>query len=155
MKENLGSFMELARVQSEINRLFDNLLDLRTGTSGEVSGKWVPNVDVLEGRNRLLLRFELPGVDAGQISLGVAGGDLILSGIKPQPSPGPSARLHSSDRGYGEFRRVIRLGITTNPHQATAKLKDGLLTVVLPKVANRRGEEVIVQVQEEMSADAD
>jgi len=31
MTKGLGSMLEVARIQSEINRLFDNLLDLDTG----------------------------------------------------------------------------------------------------------------------------
>ncbi|MCZ6779412.1 MAG: Hsp20/alpha crystallin family protein [Acidobacteria bacterium] len=154
MKEDLGSFMELARIQSEINRHFDNLLDLRSAGSGSVTAKWVPNADVLAGRDRLIIRFELPGVDPKDIRVAMASGDLILSGNKLALPPGESARLHSSDRGQGDFRRVIHLGITTNPHQARATLRDGLLTVEIPRVANRRGEEVPIRVNEEASVDA-
>jgi len=155
MKEELGSFMELARIQSEINRLFDNLLDLRSGAGGAVTAaSWVPNADVLAGRDKLILRFELPGVDPKDIRVAVASGDLILSGTKPEQPMAPSARQHASDRGQGPFRRVIHLGITTNPHQARARLKDGLLTVELPRVADRRGEEVPIPVNEEASVDA-
>jgi HSP20 family protein len=154
MKEDLGSFMELARIQSEINRLFDNLLELRSGGGGAVTANWVPNGDVLAGRDKLILRFELPGVNPKDIRVAVASGDLILSGTKPEQPVAPSARQHASDRGQGPFRRVIHLGITTNPHQARAVLKDGLLTVELPRVANRRGEEVPIPVNEEASVDA-
>ncbi len=146
--------MELARIQSEINRHFDNLLDLRSAGSGSVTAKWVPNADVLAGRDRLIIRFELPGVDPKDIRVAMASGDLILSGNKLALPPGESARLHSSDRGQGDFRRVIHLGITTNPHQARATLRDGLLTVEIPRVANRRGEEVPIRVNEEASVDA-
>lgn len=146
--------MELARIQSEINRHFDNLLDLRSAGSGSVTAKWVPNADVLAGRDRLIIRFELPGVDPKDIRVAMASGDLILSGNKLTLPPGESARLHSSDRGQGDFRRVIHLGITTNPHQARATLRDGLLTVEIPRVANRRGEEVPIRVNEEASVDA-
>ena len=154
MKEDLGSFMELARIQSEINRHFDNLLDLRSAGTGPVTAKWVPNADVLASRDKLIIRFELPGVDLDGIRVAMASGDLILSGTKLVQPPESSARLHSSDRGQGDFRRIIHLGITTNPHQARATLRDGLLTVEVPRVANRRGEEVPIKVNEEASVDA-
>jgi HSP20 family protein len=154
MKEDLGSFMELARVQSEINRLFDNLLDMRSPGGGAVSSKWVPNADVLESRDEMVIRFELPGVDPGGIKLAVAAGNLILSGEKPDPLPGGAAHVIAAERGRGEFRRVIHIGVSINPHQARVCLKDGLLTLVFPKVTNRRGEEVQIPVSEE-SADGD
>lgn len=144
--------MELARIQSEINRLFDNLLDMRSAGPGPVAGKWVPNADVAESRDQLVVRFEIPGVDPKAVRLVVQGGDLILSGVKPNDLSEPRARVHSVERGHGEFRRAIHIGISTNPKEATAALRDGLLTVVLPKVANRRGEEVRIPVREEASS---
>ena len=47
MPRSLGPLMEMARIQSEINRLFDNLLDL--GQKEEV-GSWMPHADIIEGR---------------------------------------------------------------------------------------------------------
>jgi HSP20 family protein len=147
--------MELARVQSEINRLFDNLLEMRTAGPEAVAGKWTPNADVLETRDQMIIRFELPGIEGGSIRLAVAGGNLVVSGRKPAPAADSKARLHSSERGQGEFRRLIHLGVSINPNKATAELRDGLLSVVLPKVANRRGEEVSIAVREESGAHGD
>ena len=48
MAKELGSLMEAARIQSEINRLFDNLLDL---DGGEKGGAWLPNADLLESHH--------------------------------------------------------------------------------------------------------
>ena len=45
MPRSLGPLMEMARIQSEINRLFDNLLDL--GGKEEV-GSWMPHADIIE-----------------------------------------------------------------------------------------------------------
>jgi HSP20 family protein len=147
--------MELARVQSEINRLFDNLLEMRTAGPQAVAGKWIPNADVLETRDEMVVRFELPGIDGASIRLAVAGANLVISGSKPAPASHPRARIHSSERGQGEFRRLIHLSVSINPNRATAELRDGLLTVVLPKVANRRGEEVTIAVREERGAHGD
>jgi HSP20 family molecular chaperone IbpA len=77
MSSPLGHLMEVARIQSEINRLFDNLLDL--GKNEEV-GTWNPNVDIVETESSLLLKVELPGVRAGELQLAVHGGNLILRG---------------------------------------------------------------------------
>ncbi len=147
MKEDLGSFMELARIQSEINRHFDNLLDLRSAGSGSVTAKWVPNADVLAGRDRLIIRFELPGVDPKDIRVAMASGDLILSGNKPRSEEPSSGTAHRKDRVFGKFRRVIPLAAAINTHKAEARLKGGVLSVRFPKVPNKRGEEVNIPVK--------
>jgi len=135
--------MEAARIQSEINRLFDNLLDLEGGERGA----WLPNADILETEETLILHVELPGVEPSSLVLSVLGGNVIVSGEKRRPDVDDAARFHSAERQFGPFRRVIQLGVPVNTRQAGAVLQDGLLRLTFPKVPNRRGEEVRIEVE--------
>ena len=145
MLQTLGPLMEVARIQSEINRLFDNLLDL--GDEDKAGGSWIPNADILETRDELILRVELPGVDPDKLSLSVHGGNVIIRGEKIRPERNARATVHAAERVYGPFRRVIHLGVPVNTRQAKAALNNGLLRLSFPKVPNRRGEEVPIEVQ--------
>ncbi len=147
MATTLGSMMEVARIQSEINRLFDNLLDL--GPSDRGGSAWMPNADILETESSLLLKVELPGVDPAKLSLTVHGGNLIIRGEKARPQVTGRAEFHIAERVYGSFRRVIHLGVPVNTRQAQATLSNGLLRISFPKVPNRRGEEVPIEVKAE------
>ena len=144
MTKGLGSMLEVARIQSEINRLFDNLLDLDSG-SGE-SGSWIPIADIVENDDALLVTVELPGVAADDLVVATHGGDVILKGDKARPMVLGSGRAHVAERAYGRFRRVIHLGVPVNTHKAEAVLADGTLRIRFPKVPNRRGEEVAIVV---------
>lgn len=145
MTKTFGPFLEAARIQSEINRLFDNLLDL--GGEGKDGGAWIPNADIVETDDTLLVKVELPGVAGAGLSVSVLGGNLILQGEKARPEPAPAAKFHLAERAFGRFRRVIGLGVPVNTHRAEAELRDGLLNVRFPKVPNRRGEEVAIEVK--------
>ena len=145
MSRKLGPMMEVARIQSEINRLFDNLLDL--GSDEKPGGSWIPNADILETRENLILRIELPGVAPETLSVSVHGGNIIIRGEKSAPERDPSTQIHSEERAFGPFRRVIRLEVPVNTRQAEAALINGLLRISFPKVPNRRGEEVPIEVQ--------
>ena len=145
MPETLGSLMEVARIQSEINRLFDNLLDLGGDQRG--GGAWIPNADILETPESLVLKLELPGVEASKLSLSVHGGNVIIQGEKERFEVEGRAEFHVAERQFGSFKRVIHLGVPVNTRQATAVLDHGLLRVCFPKVPNRRGEEVPIEVQ--------
>jgi HSP20 family protein len=144
MPETLGSLMEVARIQSEINRLFDNLLDL--GTDDKGGGAWIPNADILETQEILVLKVELPGVAAERLSLSVHGGNVIIRGEKQRFEVEDRAEFLAAERQFGTFKRVIHLGVPVNTRQAKAVLKNGLLEVSFPKVSNRRGEEVPIEV---------
>lgn len=143
--KTFGPLLEVARIQSEINRLFNNLLDL--GAPGQESGAWIPNADILETPDDLVVMVELPGVDAGDLTLSANGGNVILRGEKRKLDPEESPRFHAAERPFGRFRRVISLGVPVNTHRAEAVLDNGLLRIRFPKVPNRRGEEVPIEVR--------
>jgi len=144
MTKGLGSMLEVARIQSEINRLFDNLLDLDAGAK-EI-GNWIPIADIVENDDALLVTVEIPGVRAADLVISTHGGDVILTGEKSRPALCAPGRSHVAERAYGRFRRVIHLGVPVNTHRAEAVLSDGTLRIRFPKVPNRRGEEVAIQV---------
>jgi HSP20 family protein len=144
MQNTLGSLMEVARIQSEINRLFDNLLDL--GDAGTESGAWIPNLDMSETEDSLILKAELPGVEPSDLQLSVHGGTFILQGETKRPAA-EGGEAVAAERAFGRFRRVIHLAAPVNTHRAEATLVDGLLRIRFPKVANRRGEEVRIEVK--------
>lgn len=143
--EPFQPFFELNRLQHEINRLFEQLSELRAGD--DPGGGWTPNVDIFEAPSELVVKFELPGVDPASVQLSVNGGTLILRGNKPKPEPQPGSRYHCLERGSGSFKRVIRLGMPINTRLASAEFRDGLLKVTFPKVPNRRGEEVTIPLE--------
>lgn len=144
MTKGLGSMLEVARIQSEINRLFDNLLDL--DSDGKETGSWIPMADIVENDEALLVTVELPGVSAEDLVISTHGGDVILTGEKVRPAIDGEGRSHVAERAFGRFRRVIDLGAPVNTHKAEAVLTDGTLRIRFPKVSNRRGEEVTIQV---------
>jgi HSP20 family protein len=143
--KTFGPLLEVARIQSEINRLFNNLLDL--GAPGQESGAWIPNADILETADALIVMVELPGVEAANLAVSVHGGNVILKGDKAKPDSGDASRFHAAERAFGRFRRVIHLGVPVNTHLAEATLADGLLHIKFPKVPNRRGQEVPIDVR--------
>ena len=144
MQKTMGPLMEMARIQSEINRLFDNLLDLEGQPGG--SGNWIPNADFLETEDTLVLKVELPGVAPDELRVSVHGGNVILRGEKARPTADETVEFHAAERQFGGFKRVIQLGVPVNTRQAEAELQNGLLEVRFPKVPNRRGEEVPIEV---------
>jgi len=142
---SFGSLLEVARIQSEINRLFDNLLDL--GAGEREGGNWNPNADILESEDALIVKMELPGVTVENLVLQVTSGNVIVQGEKRRPESDGRAEFQLAERSFGPFRRVIQLGVPVNTRQAQATLNNGLLRISFPKVPNRRGEAVTIEVQ--------
>lgn len=147
MASSFGPLMEVARIQSEINRLFDNLLDLGP-REGSVAA-WIPNADILETPDSLVVTIELPGVEARHVALSVHSGNVIVEGEKPRDDLAGPAEFQVAERAFGSFRRVIQLGVPVNTRQAVAVLNNGLLRICFPRVPNRRGEAVPIAIETE------
>ena len=111
MTRSFGPLMEVARIQSEINRLFDNLLDLGAGETDEA--KWIPNVDILESPEMLIVKAELPGVRIETLTLNVTSGDITIEGDKERPDGASPARFQLAERSFGPFRRAPPLNRST------------------------------------------
>lgn len=144
MNRSFGSLMEVARIQSELNQLFDNLLDL--GDGADSAERWMPNADILESEAQLIVRVDLPGVLPSEITVSVTSGSLIIEGEKSRRTCAEGVEFQLAERSFGPFRRVIQIGVPVNTRQAEARLKNGLLRICFPKVPNRRGESVPIEV---------
>ncbi|MBI3449118.1 MAG: Hsp20/alpha crystallin family protein [Acidobacteria bacterium] len=153
MDGNFGHFLELARIQSEVNKLFDVLLETR-GAEGDGAQRWLPNVDICETEDRLVVKCEVPGVCLDNLRLVAQGDALVISGDKAPTRPEARAKFHCMERAYGAFRRVVHLPQQVNTRGAEASLNHGVLVVLFPKVSNRRGEEVVIKIQEETAGAA-
>ena len=145
---DFGPYLEFVRIQTEMNKLFESLQELREPKTDASDGSatWVPNVDICEAGDSLIVEAEMPGVDPDSLVVKVGGGNIVLEGVKHRPDIEPD-EVHRRDRVFGAFRRVVPLSAPVNTHRAEAVLKAGLLRIEFPRVANKRGEAVPIPVR--------
>jgi HSP20 family protein len=145
-----GPQLEVARIQSEINRLFDSLLRLREAQVGTTPGGWSPSVDVAESAEALLVEVELPGVDPQSLEIFAQEGNIVVRGERARPGGRREGRVEvlHDEREFGRFERMVPISAVVNPHKAEARLRQGVLSVRLPRVPNRRGDAVPIALQE-------
>jgi HSP20 family protein len=144
-----GPLVEMARLQNEINKIFESVLDLSPEQSLQAVAGWVPSVDVIQSQESIIVTVELPGIDVTSLNLAVGSGQMVLSGEKPATPAVTDARHHCVERTHGSFSRTLALPVPVNTHRATARLHEGLLTVTFPRVQNRRGEDISVVIETE------
>jgi HSP20 family protein len=146
---DFGPYLEFVRIQTEMNKLFESLQELRDPqvSEDEAEQGWLPNVDICERADTMIVEAEMPGVDPASLRVRVGAGNLILEGEKPRPEEPRSLSHHRRDRTFGTFRRALPLSAAVNTHKASAVLREGVLTIRFPKVPNKRGEEVPIPVR--------
>jgi HSP20 family protein len=140
--------IELERLRDRVGQLFAALEEATLTDAPATPGAWAPPVDLSEAEDAITVRIELPGVKAEQIKIAVTTSHLRVCGEKKKRVPQSRILSHlCSERSYGHFSRVVPLRWTISVREATAQLSNGVLTVRLPKRADRRGEEFGVPIE--------
>lgn len=120
--------------RQQMERLFDETRYLQNA-AGYPGFVWSPMADMLETAQALIVQMELPGVSPDQMVVEVMDGDLVVRGERPcnREEPEPSYLL--MERTYGTFARRFPLPPGIESQDITACLREGLLTITLPKAS--------------------
>ncbi len=94
---------------------------------------FTPAVDVVEEKDALLLKAEIPGVRAEEVDVSVHGNVLTLKGERKLSNDEKREGFRRIERSYGSFSRSFTLPDTIELEKVGAELRDGILTVRLPK----------------------
>jgi HSP20 family protein len=140
--------IELERLRSRVGQLFAALQDAAEMVAPHAPGAWLPPVDLCESNDAVAVYVELPGVRAEHIEVALTSAQLRISGRKKKSAPRGVISHLCSERGYGQFMRVVPLYWPIRTSGARAELKDGVLTVYLPKLKERRGGEFKITIKE-------
>ena len=140
-----GPLVELSRLQSELNRLFSLFVESnKSVTSGS---SWDPNVDILDDGENVRVLMELPGVEAENVTLTIRGRVLTARGSKTgRIRSREGIRFFCMERYVGAFVKSVPLPRPVNTHRAVAKLKNGVLEIVFPRVPDQREKELAINV---------
>ncbi|MCU0935924.1 MAG: Hsp20/alpha crystallin family protein [Gammaproteobacteria bacterium] len=122
------------QLQSEINRLFES----RLGPTGEdsstvVTSHWMPAVDIREDADRFVLYADVPGVDPKDIEVTMENGVLTIRGERKLESEEEREGYKRTERSRGTFYRRFSLPDSADPERVSARGRNGVLEVTIPK----------------------
>lgn len=130
----------LERFANEIDSVFDDFglgrswFSLRSRPAGTATGTdiWVPQIEVTQQANELVVRADLPGLNKDDIQVDVTDNEITLSGERRREEETERGGLYRSERSYGFFTRSIGLPEGAITDQAKASFKDGVLEIRMP-----------------------
>jgi HSP20 family protein len=99
----------------------------------EVSGEWMPRVDVSETDEEVRVRAELPGLEPEDLDISLDQDRLILKGEKKAEREKEEKGFHMVERSFGSFYRTIQLPVEVNPQRVEASFKNGVLKINMAK----------------------
>lgn len=138
-------FREIAVLQDRMNRLFGDFLERgHPHEEGLETGVWMPTVDIHETQDAICVRADLPGVDKDAVSVEVKEGVLTLRGERKLDKEVKEENYHRIERSSGTFLRSFTLPSSVDAEKVTARMKDGVLEVDLPKKEQARPKKIEV-----------
>lgn len=118
-----------------LNRVLDQAMNGSLPTEA-TSRVWVPALDIVEKRDAYVVVAELPGVNQNDVELSFEQNVLTIRGQKSSlldPSKDGELRVYTAERVAGAFERAIRLPEFVDSEKIGAELRDGVLTITIPK----------------------
>jgi HSP20 family protein len=136
----LAPFTELRR---EMDRLFDNF-----GQRDNRSPLWqacaYPALSIWDAGEALCVEAEVPGIPKENLEVYAVGKELTIKGRRPALEERDTTH-HRHERITGEFARVVTLPVEVESDKVEATLKDGVLSLRLPKAQSAKPRKITVK----------
>ena len=120
-----------------INRQMESWMDRALGGSvvADLQPRLAltPRVDFAETEAGYELTADLPGLDDDSVDVSVADDVLTIQGERSCEQEVDGRNVHLSERGFGSFKRSFSLPENVDQNDITAKFKNGVLEIHLPK----------------------
>jgi HSP20 family protein len=121
------------RLEERAHRWMDALFHY-----GETPSHWRPAADLYETPEGVVLRLEVSGVEPEELSVALAGQELVIKGRRPPCHPEVVRRFLRHEIGHGCFERSFTLPIPVEAGEIRANCQNGILEVYLPRKQPKR-----------------
>jgi len=125
-------FLELRRMQSEMNRVFSGL---------SPAFRDFPAINIWLGDNSVVVTSELPGVTSTDVTLNLQDDVLTLEGTR-RPAEEQGISWQRRERTYGTFSRAVQLPFRVDPDKVQARFNNGVLEVELERLEADRPKKI-------------
>jgi len=137
---------------SEIDSLFNRMMPhaargprLSLEDNGGLTVEWSPSADISETDKEYLIRAELPGLKKDDVKLTLGDGVITIEGERKQQKEERNEKFHRVESFYGSFSRSFALPENVNSELVRSEMKDGVLTVHIPKTEHHTPKQIAIQ----------
>lgn len=132
-------------LRDEMNRLFDNFWSGDFLPERFPFARAFPSLDVTETEEEVIVRAEVPGLEAKDIEVTLSGSVLTLRGEKKEEKEENEKNVHHREVRYGSFSRSVQLPAVVESEKVSAECKKGVLRITLPKTEKERAKKIVVK----------
>lgn len=136
---------EMESLQKQFNRLLDDALLPNTKWENSELG-FAPSAELDETEDAILLKLEIPGMEAKDLDVQVTPEAVSVSGERKSETKTEEKGVTRSEFRYGKFQRVIPLPSRVQNNNVEAEYKDGILRLTLPKTEDEKNKVVKIDL---------
>ena len=130
---------ESRELTDDARELFEDLAAHLRHEQRAYSGECHPPLDVRETANVVEIVVDVSGIPPEALRVVFRGGLVLIVGGKAPPPSSEEHTFHLVEREFGRFARAVRVTGAFDIQRASASVRQGELTIVLPKLDDRRG----------------
>jgi HSP20 family protein len=141
-------YFERRDLPEDLQRLFDMIWEGHPSERPIPAAECSPPLDVIESEMGIEIVVDMPGVVPDAVQIVFARNVLMIAGEKtPLACDHPEAAFHLAERSFGRFARVVRLDGAFDAGRANAAFSAGELRITMPRLDDRRGQEIRIPVR--------
>jgi len=111
----------------------------------EIQGAYLPSFDVKEIANGYVFTADLPGVKQEDLDINLTGNRLTITGKREAEERKEGENFFACERSFGNFSRTFSLPEGVDANRVSAELKNGVLTLTVPKVPEIQPKKITIQ----------
>lgn len=143
-------FEELSTLRNRMDRLWSRMM-----TEDETAlADWSPAADVVETKDEIVIKAELPGVDEKNVDVQMENGLLTIKGERKAEKESEEKGYRRIERSYGSFLRTFTLPANVEPDRINASFANGLLEVHMPKKEGAKPRSIKIEVKKQLASAA-
>jgi HSP20 family protein len=130
-------WQEMDNLRRQMDRLFDDFMHVNSDLSllpRSPEATWAPAIELKETDGEVLLKVQIPGVEAKDLDIQVTQDAVSITGEKQEETKTEEKGMFRSEFRYGQFQRLIPLPVSVNNEQVKSEFKNGILMLTLPKL---------------------
>jgi HSP20 family protein len=124
---------DLSSLRREMDRAFDRFFEGWPFQVTKGGRSWTPSIDVSETPKAVVVKAEIPGMEAKDIDIAITGDVLTIRGERRQEKEEKDENTHLVERRYGSFSRSVGLPAEVETDKVDATYKNGVLKITMTK----------------------
>ena len=147
-----GELQPVRSLRQEVDRLFEDFFrgwprPWTGGWLGQEEGTFAPVVNLKETEKEFVLTAEVPGLQKDQLDVNIMEESVTIRGERKEEKETKEQSYYYRESSFGSFQRVVPLPAPIVADKAKATLKDGVLSLTLPKAEPAKSRAVKIKVE--------